>query len=240
MNFNKQQIIFMALILCIDTSGEKASVALVENGICLDYKISAVQKEHASFLQPAIQEIFSKKLIELSAIDAVAVSIGPGSYTGLRVGLSSAKGLCYALQKPLIAIKTLTLMAYASQQTIKSIAQSESYFIVPMIDARRNEVFTAAFDAQLNSIELDKSLILSENSFLELLSVSPVFFTGNGAEKWQSQCHHDNAHFKSVSWHAGDMANMSEEAFNEKVFVPVDRATPFYLKEFYNTQTQAG
>ena len=136
----------MALIISIETSGSVASVALAKNGESLAFRESKTQKEHASFIQPAIQEVLNDSGIALKHIDAVSVSVGPGSYTGLRVGLASAKGICYALKKPLITIGTLRIIAHAAQIKIKNFSSVDDYFIIPMIDARRNEVFTAIFD----------------------------------------------------------------------------------------------
>jgi tRNA threonylcarbamoyladenosine biosynthesis protein TsaB len=226
----------MALILCIESSGQTASVALSNNGVCVACKESVVQKEHASFLQPAIRDIVDEARVKLNDVDAIAVSVGPGSYTGLRVGLSSAKGICYALNKPLIAVKTLTLLADVLRQSILTNTNITSFLIAPMIDARRNEVFTALYDAELNVLESEKSLILTDSSFGEFLSKWPVCFTGDGAEKWQLQCSHPNAIFKPAACHAGDMSALAENAFRQNEFVQVDSAIPLYVKDFYHTK----
>ena len=229
----------MALILCIETSGQKASVALVNNGCCVSIKENTIRNEHGAFLQPAVREIMKEAGFALTEIDAVAVSIGPGSYTGLRVGLASAKGICYALNKPIIEIGTLTLMAAVAQESLSNLQKAENHYIVPMIDARRNEVFYATFDHQLNIISEPGALILEEDSFEALLLV-PVYFTGDGSVKWQSRCNHANARFITIDFNAADMSSIAQKMYQYQQFTPAELATPLYGKAFFTTQQNHG
>jgi tRNA threonylcarbamoyladenosine biosynthesis protein TsaB len=222
----------MALILQIDTATEHASICLSRNGISLLSMESAEQKNHGSFLQPAIQELMAKYGQKLSDLDAIAVSEGPGSYTGLRVGLASAKGLCYALQKPLITINTLKIIAVSA---IKSKGESANgYFFVPMIDARRMEVFTAIYDDTLNIIEAPNAKILDESTFQSILNESQIIFSGSGSPKFQSICRHQNAHFTTVQHDAEDMSTLAFNALKENNFANLAYCEPYYLKSFYS------
>ena len=177
----------MGLILQIDTATEHASICLSSNGISLLSKVSTDQKNHGSFLQPAILELMAEYGQQLSDLDAIAVSEGPGSYTGLRVGLASAKGLCYALQKPLIMINTLKIIAVSA---IKSIGESQNaHLYVPMIDARRMEVFTATYDSNLNTVSAPNAKVLDESSFQSILNekYNEVFFYKFTSEKFNTR-----------------------------------------------------
>ena len=173
----------MSLILNIDTALENGFVGLSENGRLVAWQSSADQKEHASFLQPAVQQMMLDAGKKMSDIDAISVAIGPGSYTGLRVGLASAKGFCYALQKPLIAINTLAIITLA---TIESLYQSDvrmdEKIYCPMIDARRMEVFTATFNHLLEIVETPVAMVLDENSFLEKLKITKLFSLEMGCQ----------------------------------------------------------
>jgi tRNA threonylcarbamoyladenosine biosynthesis protein TsaB len=222
----------MALILQIDTATEHASICLSINGVSILSKVSMDQKNHGSFLQPAIQELMTTYGQKLSDLDAIAVTEGPGSYTGLRVGLASAKGLCYALQKPLITINTLKIIAVAA---IKSMGEtSNNYFYAPMIDARRMEVFSAVYDDKLNMIEAPNAKILDETSFQTLLKENSVIFNGTGSVKFQAICTHQNALFTKVQHQAKDMSELAFKALEEKKFANLAYCEPFYLKSFYS------
>jgi tRNA threonylcarbamoyladenosine biosynthesis protein TsaB len=158
--------------------------------------------------------------ISLTELDAVSVCEGPGSYTGLRVGMASAKGICYALRKPLIVISSLSVMGYVARQDIKKTAGNDDYWIVPMIDARRNEVFTAVLDQHLNIIMPPQAMILQPNSFAELEGKS-VLFTGNGSPKWQSQCSLSQAVFLPLEWDAAGIVPLSELNYSQAQFASV-------------------
>jgi tRNA threonylcarbamoyladenosine biosynthesis protein TsaB len=230
----------MPLILNIDTATENASVCISNDDEILAIKNNETPKDHASFLQPAIKKIIAVANLQLSDIDAVSVTAGPGSYTGLRVGLSSAKGLCYALNKPLILINTLDVMAFAAikefQTTLyKAEDQSQQINILfcPMIDARRMEVFTALYDKQLETIDVPASMILNEVSFAAQLQGNKIIFSGSGSRKFQTLVSHPNALFSAVQHYAVHLALLSLKAFHSNKFADLAYSEPFYLKEFF-------
>lgn len=224
----------MALLLCIDTSATHASVALARDEEVLCIKVNHQQKDHASFLQPAIKEMMYETKLTLTDVNAIAVTSGPGSYTGLRVGLSSAKGLCYALQIPLIAISTTEVMSAAALQHInQQTEKNSSFFLCPMIDARRMEVFTATYSAELKQITANNALILDPGSFSDLLQTAPVYFFGTGTAKWKGLCQHLNAHYFDVLWDAKDMIHLANTRFSNKNFTPVAYSVPDYGKDFH-------
>jgi len=227
----------MALILQIDTATEQASVCLSKDNIVLAVEENTEQKNHAAFIQPAIQKIFSVTNLSLSSVDAIAVTNGPGSYTGLRVGLASAKGLCYALNKPLILLNTLEVMANAAINELKkqNIDIGNTLFC-PMIDARRMEVFTALFDAFLQPILSSTAVVLEEHSFAGYLSEQPIAFSGSGAEKCQEIVKPVNALFLSTQHNASHMIHLSEQTYTRKQFADLAYSEPFYLKEFFTPQ----
>jgi tRNA threonylcarbamoyladenosine biosynthesis protein TsaB len=219
----------MSLILYIDTALEVASLALAQEHTLLGFSKNEQQNDHASWIHTAIQQLLKESNKTPQNLDAVAVTIGPGSYTGLRVGLSTAKGLCYALRIPLLTIPTLELIA----STIKAPTNAN---IISMIDARRMEVFTATFNGDLQELTAPHALILDENSFSEVLKYQQVFFCGNGAGKFQTICHSANASFESTSTTAVDMIPLGMKRFREKNFADLAYSGPLYVKEF---QSQA-
>jgi tRNA threonylcarbamoyladenosine biosynthesis protein TsaB len=225
----------MALILHIDTATEQASVCVSFNEQLLQEVQSADQKNHGSFLQPSIQQILQENSLTIQQIDAVAVTHGPGSYTGLRVGLASAKGICYALQKPLITINTLEVMAWATREHININALAkEPYHICPMIDARRMEVFTATYNQALEYISPTIPLILNEHSFEKELTKNKIVFSGNGSVKLKNILKNDNAIFVNVLHSSASMISLALNLFNAKSFSSIAYSEPYYGKEFYN------
>jgi tRNA threonylcarbamoyladenosine biosynthesis protein TsaB len=216
----------VSLILNIETAVTGASICLSKSEQPTGYKGTTAQKETASWLQPAIQELCRECGISLKDLSAIAVSAGPGSYTGLRVGMASAKGLCYALGIPLITINTLQLMAAA--------ALPASMLLCPMIDARRMEVFTAIYDTSLKEVQPTAPLVLDQNSFSEVLGKEPVLFFGNGSDKFQSLTQHPNALFKGIAFNATNMASLAVAAFERKQFADLAYSEPFYGKAFYS------
>jgi len=221
----------MPLLLNIDTATEHASVCLSNESGVLLLKESQDQKNHGAFLQPAIQQILLETGIDLQAVDAISVTEGPGSYTGLRVGLASAKGLCYALQKPLIAINTLKVMALAA---INQEPYSSNTLFCPMIDARRMEVFTAMYDMHLHQIEAPNAKILDSTSFETIISQQPMVFSGSGSIKMQAILSNSNAFFSSVQHTAAHLSILAHQSFKEVNFVDLAYFEPFYLKAFYS------
>lgn len=221
----------MAIILNIDTAVESASVCLAKDANSIQSAVNSNQKDHASWLHSIIQKIISGSDLNLKDIEAVAVSIGPGSYTGLRVGLSAAKGLCFALNIPLIAINTLEMMASAVQK-------NEANFICPLIDARRMEVFMAVYNKNMQLIVKPCAMIIKPDSFDSLLASGKILFSGNGSKKLQEVIVHSNAFFNNTVATAADMMYLSEKSFIEKSFADLAYTEPFYIKEFYSPLRQ--
>lgn len=221
----------MALILNIDTASENAHVSLAKDGQVLYAHSNESQKEHASFLQTAMQQLMTTAKINFKEVDAVAVTAGPGSYTGLRVGFASAKGLCYALKIPLITIGTLEVLT-ASALHLFQHAQDENILFCPMMDARRMEIFTAIYHQDLTAHLQPCAMILDEFSFEKDLSKTKIMFFGSGSAKWQNTCKHLNAVFKSVSILPESLAISSNNLFLEKKFTDLAYSEPLYLKEF--------
>jgi len=216
-------------ILQINTAFNEASIGIGLNGALVDETINTTQQEHAGFLQPAIQEICQRTGIDLKTLAAVSVMNGPGSYTGLRVGLAAAKGICYALKIPLICIHTLDWIAFGNQ--------SENIDLVcPMVDARRMEVFTGLYSREMNRVLEPTALVLEEQSFSAELAEQKISFVGNGAAKWKDICQHPHAFFPEAIHDAGHFANMSLQACQQEKFADLAYAEPFYTKEFFNTQ----
>ncbi len=224
----------MALILSIDTAIDTANICLASDGVVIASETNDDQKNHGAFLQPAIRRLFSNSKIDISTIDAVAVVNGPGSYTGLRVGLSSAKGLCYALNKPLLTINTLEMLAHAAIRSIKeSTVDITDYRFCSLIDARRMEVFTALYNAGLQCLVKPQALILVPTSFQEELQTNKVVFSGNGQFKLKDIISNPNAIFLDSQDNIDAMATIAQHLFSEKAFADLAYCEPFYLKEVY-------
>ncbi len=220
----------MSYLLNIDTATEQAGVCLSHDDHVLAQLTNPDQKNHAAFLQPAIQQLVQQTGISLQQLDAVAVTGGPGSYTGLRVGLASAKGICYTLNKPLIIINTLEVMAWAAIEK----EQDATQLYCPMIDARRMEVFTAVYQHDLTAAMAPQAMILDDHSFHELLEKHPILFTGSGSEKLKGILSHPHARFQTVHHHAGHLAQLALKAFADQSFADLAYSEPFYLKAFHD------
>lgn len=225
----------MPLLLNIDTATEHASVCLSRDEHIISMEESVEQKNHASFIQLAIQQVFTIANLELSAVDAITVTHGPGSYTGLRVGLATAKGLCFALQKPLILVNTLEVMAQAAIQDNRLSADVDSLLFCPLIDARRLEVFTAIYDASLNVILTPMALVLDETSFVEQLVSHKIIFSGSGSLKLKNMLTNSNAIFSTVQHNASHLVPEGLKAYKIGRFSDVAYSEPLYLKEFFNS-----
>ena len=218
----------MERIILIETSTALCSAALAEDGVITSYRESAAPKAHASLTAVFIQEMLAERRLTLADCDAVCVSMGPGSYTGLRVGVSTAKGLCFGSGKPLMAVGTLdTLVAQAETNGYK--------YIIPMIDARRMEVYTAVFTPDGQQITETAPAIIDENSFTRQLEDGAVLFIGDGAGKCADVIRHPNAHFCQCHPKASAMLSPALKAYKEKRFEDVAYFEPFYLKEFVAT-----
>ncbi len=217
----------MSFILHIDTAGQTASIAISANDQLLVEKLNANQFDHAAWIHTAIQEAMREANLLLEKLEAVSVTIGPGSYTGLRVGLSTAKGFCYALEKPLITIPTLQLMASVVECDTNS-------WICPMIDARRMEVYYALYNHALNEIQPAQALILDATSFSVELEKQKIIFSGDGSDKLKPLCHADNARFSTAAATAAAMIPIASGKFLKKEFADLAYCTPLYVKEFYS------
>lgn len=218
----------MALILNIDTAIELASVCLSNDDKVISLSINKTKDDHAAWLHPAIHKLIQDEGLRIEKIEAIAVSIGPGSYTGLRLGLSAAKGLCYALNIPLITINTLQMTAHS--------AFSEAHdLICPLIDARRMEVFMAIYDKSYHEIVRPASMIVDKNSFTDMLSSHHITFCGNGAGKLQPLLSHDNALTLETTGTAADLSYFAFQNFREKKFTDLAYCEPLYIKEFYSS-----
>ena len=238
----------MERIILIETSTALCSVALAENGSIVDYRESSAPKAHASLTAVFIQEMLEGRGLSVADCDAVCVSMGPGSYTGLRVGVSTAKGLCFGARKPLIAVGTLdTLVAQATDASSNGAAVPDYKYIVPMIDARRMEVYTATFVRSTDAPTGCRSesgwvqttetapMIIDENSFADILADGPVLFIGDGAGKCADVIRHPNARFHQCYPNAAAMLKPALVAFRAGDFKDVAYFEPFYLKEFVAT-----
>ena len=238
----------MERIILIETSTALCSVALAEKGAIVDYRESSAPKAHASLTAVFIQEMLEGRGLSVADCDAVCVSMGPGSYTGLRVGVSTAKGLCFGARKPLIAVGTLdTLVAQATDASSNGAAVPDYKYIVPMIDARRMEVYTATFVRSTDAPTGCRSesgwvqttetapMIIDENSFADILADGHVLFIGDGAGKCADVIKHPNAHFCQCHPKASSMLSPALTAYKEKRFEDVAYFEPFYLKEFVAT-----
>ncbi len=225
----------MSLLLNIDTAVDKAIISIAKNGEILQDAINNEQKDHGAFLQPAIQSILKKVTTTLQEIDAIAVVSGPGSYTGLRVGMATAKGLCYALNKPLIIIGSLDVLAYQAIKELRITNTAIPTLFCPMIDARRMEVFTALYDQFLNTILPPSALIINEAIFGKQLLKNKIVFIGNGAVKWQQLCSQKNAEFFEAQINSLYMSELSYSKYLKKTFADVAYTEPMYVKEFYTT-----
>lgn len=221
----------MPLILTIDTSGPVAFILLQDGEKILDTRSNTAHQNHAAFVQPAIREIFRHQAINLHKIDAVSTVAGPGSYTGLRVGMASAKGICYALNIPLILLNSLQVMALACVQ--QGNQKNFEGLICPMIDARRMEVFTAMYDLHLHEHLSPRPLILDKMTFDSYLEKQQILFCGDGMQKFQAICSHRNAIYSPVKYDEKDLAFLSRQHFLEKRYASLAYSEPYYVKEFY-------
>lgn len=228
----------MALVLNIETSTEVCSVALARDGIVVGSRENLTGQHHAELLTVYIDEVLNECGIVMHEVDAVAVSGGPGSYTGLRIGVSAAKGICYASGLPLIALSSLEAMAGFVIQHLSDYQypEKESLLFCPMIDARRMEVYTAFYDRNGMLVREIKADIIDHQSYLPYLEQNVVFFFGNGAFKCRDSISHPNAIFiDGITTSAKSMALLSEQDFQLGKFVDVAYYEPFYLKDFVAT-----
>ncbi len=214
------------MILCIETSTTNCSVAIAKDGEVLALlEDNEIKYSHAERLHHYIEQVLEKAKIKMTDVKAIAVSKGPGSYTGLRIGVSAAKGLCYALDIPLISISTLQILALQTQTTTD--------FIIPMLDARRMEVYSSVFNNKGEQIRDIKAEILVEDSFMEYLKKGSVAFIGNANEKFKEICTHKNAVFLNQKLpSAREMCIQATSKYKKNDTENVAYFEPYYLKDF--------
>ncbi|WP_370513155.1 tRNA (adenosine(37)-N6)-threonylcarbamoyltransferase complex dimerization subunit type 1 TsaB [Fulvivirga sp. M361] len=218
--------------MSIETATTICSVALHLDGEIRALNSYFLDKSHSSLLQPTIRKMMDDCSFNMADLSAIAVSMGPGSYTGLRIGVSAAKGLCYALDKPLIGINTLSAMAYGVRKN-----NVRSYWFCPMLDARRMEVYTLLLDDQFNEIKVTHPLIVEEPPFSEYLDKQPVLFFGNGAGKCKEVIKHTNALFlDGIEPSAVYVGDLAYQKFQSRSFEDLAYFEPYYLKEFKATK----
>lgn len=224
----------MSCILHIESSTQVCSVTLSENGTSIYKEFDGTALNHAKVLAPMVRDAISFADNHAIPLDAVAVSMGPGSYTGLRIGVSEAKGICYGRDLPLIAIPTLELLCVP---VLLYHEIEENALLCPMIDARRMEVYASIYDRALNTVRPTAADIVDENTYKDFLDKGPVYFFGNGAKKCRGVIQHPNAHFISdIVPDAKNMFPLAEKAWVRKKFEDVAYFEPFYLKQFIATQ----
>jgi tRNA threonylcarbamoyladenosine biosynthesis protein TsaB len=219
----------MAYILSIETATAAGSVAFHHNGVLRSAFYMHNSHSHSGSIAPAIQFIMNEAGVSLQELDAIAVGSGPGSYTGLRIGMSTAKGLCYSLGKPLIAIPTLQLMAAGMVDSVPN-----NCLLMPMLDARRMEVFTALYNTDLEEVKAAKPFVLTDEASQEewFAENKSVIFAGDGSEKAVETLQKFGVHHKpNFNADARDMGELALKAYTNKQFEDVAYFEPFYLKE---------
>lgn len=220
------------MILCIETSTAVCSVALVNDGNLVALRESLDGQNHAEKITVFIDELMKEANLSYHQLEAVAVSKGPGSYTGLRIGVSTAKGFCYAMEKPLIAIDTLAAMAHGFKSDAQQLTDND--ILCPMIDARRMEVYSAFFNKKMERMSETQALVIDEKSFMEMKQNSHLYLFGDGADKLASLFENDDNISVVEKFHcsAAYMATLADKALKEKDFVDTAYFEPFYLKDF--------
>lgn len=227
----------MSCILNIETSTNVCSVALSQDGVCLYEDVNMEGPSHAQVLAGYVKDAVSFADSHAIPIDAIAISKGPGSYTGLRIGVSEAKGVAYGRDAKLLSVPTLKLLTVPILLGHEELP--ENALLCPMIDARRMEVYCALYDRALNEVVQTQALVIDSDSFKEYLDKQPIYFMGNGADKCVETIQHPNAHFiKNIVPRAKNMIPLAEMAMAKEQFEDVAYFEPFYLKEFVATKSK--
>ena len=223
------------MLLCIETSGKNCSVALFEGLQLVSIReVHTEQFSHSENLHVFIEQVLKESNLHPKAIKAIAISAGPGSYTGLRIGVATAKGLCYGWDIPLIALPTLRILA---EQVSYEFTDIE--YIIPMIDARRMEVFTAVYSHDFSPILGERAEILTESTFDTYLNKGKTIFLGDGITKFQAICKHKNAYFWENKFpSAKQMGRLALEKYQAQAFEDIAYFEPFYLKEVYLVKSE--
>ena len=234
----------MAKILCIETSASALSVCLAEDCVLLADRVCTEPRQQAALTAPLVKEVLDAAGCTVKDCDAICVSAGPGSYTGLRVGVSTAKGLAFGAGKPLIAVGTLDILVQGASScptptsscpTPTSSCPAPTGHLVPMIDARRMEVYTAVYSPDGQRLTPVEARVVEEDSFADYLSKGPVLFIGDGAQKCSQVIKHPNASFLESAPMARDMVPLAFKAFEAGKFEDTAYFEPFYLKDFIAT-----
>ena len=221
----------MAKLLIIDTALEEAIVALSKDGKIIAELTNRETHSHASFIQVAIANLLADQQIAISELDAIAVTLGPGSYTGLRVGLATAKGIAYTLQKPLIGLSTLNAMAFAAMKhTHQTIVAP--FRIFSMIDARRMEIFGAIYDASCNPVVLEQAMVLDQTNWTRLITM-PTICIGNGQTKTKDFMSHHKVTYLNEPYSSQDLLELARIKLNAGQFEDLAYVGPNYLKDVY-------
>ena len=223
------------MLLCIETSGKNCSVALFEGLQLVSIReVHTEQFSHSENLHVFIEQVLKESNLQPKAIKAIAISAGPGSYTGLRIGVATAKGLCYGWGIPLIALPTLRILA---EQVTYEFTDIE--YIIPMIDARRMEVFTAVYSHDFSPILGERAEILTESTFDTYLNKGKTIFLGDGITKFQAICKHKNAYFWENKFpSAKQMGRLALKKYQAQAFEDIAYFEPFYLKEVYLVKSE--
>ena len=230
----------MSKLLLIESGTNVCSVAFAIDGKVVGLKESADEKAHASQLTLFIDQLTKETGVSISQLDAVVVSNGPGSYTGLRIGVSAAKGICYAAEKPLISISSLDSMVHGVSVNYKSLVEENGIdYYCPMIDARRMEVYTALYDNAFNKIKEIEAQVIDETTFKDVLKDKKILFFGSGATKCKDTINHHNAFYvNDFSPSAQFMIPLALKAFANHTFEDIAYFEPYYLKDFVATVSQ--
>jgi tRNA threonylcarbamoyladenosine biosynthesis protein TsaB len=228
----------LATFLYIDTAGEKAMVAISKDNVVLAIELNVTANSHASFVQVAIDKMVKQLGISLQAMDAIVVTMGPGSYTGLRVGLASAKGIAYAINKPLIGVSTLALLAKHAVNHIDLVQTEKDIQIFSMIDAKRMEVFGAIYKTDLSVILPEQAIILDLAYLTKLLENGPVLCIGNGATKTSQLFSTSQLYCIDAQYDISDFMQLALEKWAKQQFENTAYSSPSYLKEFHQGPTK--
>jgi len=222
----------MNYILNIDTTSEIAIINISDGDKVIGTLFNEDVKQHASFLHHSIEQLLKGNNLKPPELRAIGVTGGPGSYTGIRIGLATAKGLCFALKIPMMMFNTLEVMAFSA---IKRVAKADSFYC-PIIDARRMEVFTAVYDEQLNQIMEPSAMILTEDSFKDIVQNQPVYFFGSGSEKFEKLINNPpkNYLFFEENISSDSLAKFSWKKFQNSDFENLATSKPLYIKEFFS------
>lgn len=229
----------MSLILCIEAGTDIGSVALADDDKLLSLRECSEGKQHASNLAVYVEEILSENDLSASELSAVAVGKGPGSYTGLRIATSLAKGICYAARIPLVTVSSLEAMAYVALEDwdagIVDMDEIEGALLLPMIDARRMEVYCQLFDSRVNPVDEVRAEIITEESFAQERKNNRILVFGNGAQKCKDIFTGPGVIFSDIVPSARGLVKPAYNAFRENKFENIAYFEPFYLKDFVAT-----